>query len=180
MIRTKEILSTVRMLQEENLDVRTVTMGINIIDCAGPDMDAVCEAVYAKICRKAANLVRVCDEMTTRYGIPVVNKRLAISPASQLLGGHDANDALALAMALDRAAADVKVDLLGGFTALVHKGMTPAERTMIEALPIVLRDTKRVCASINIGTTKAGMNVDAILLVGKTILQIAHATADTQ
>jgi len=180
MIRTQEILNTVRMLQEENLDVRTVTMGISLNDCAGPDIDAVCKAVYTKICRKAANLVRVCDEMTTRYGIPVVNKRLAISPASLLLGGHDRAGALALAQALDRAAADVKVDLLGGFTALVHKGMTPAERLLIESLPLVLSSTKRVCASINIGTTKAGMNVDAILLVGKTILQIAEATADTQ
>lgn len=180
MIRTQEILSTVRMLQEENLDVRTVTMGISLTDCAGPDIDAVCKAVYSKICVKAANLVRICDEMTTRYGIPVVNKRLAISPASQLLGGHDLAGALALAQALDQAAADVRVDLLGGFTALVHKGMTPAERLLIESLPTVLKSTKRVCASINIGTTKAGMNVDAILLVGKTIRKIAEATADTQ
>lgn len=179
MQRTKEILSTVRMLQEENLDVRTVTMGISLTDCAGPDMDAVCKAVHAKICRKAANLVRVCDEMTTRYGIPVVNKRLAISPASQLLGGHNQAGALALAKALDQAAADVQVDLLGGFTALVHKGMTPGEKLLIESLPTVLSSTKRVCASINIGTTKAGMNVDAIRLVGKIILQIAEATADS-
>ena len=179
MIRTQEILSTVRMLQEENLDVRTVTMGISLTDCAGPDIKAVCEAVYAKICRKAANLVRVCDDLTTRYGIPVVNKRLAISPASLLLGGHDTAGALALAQALDKATGDVHVDLLGGFTALVHKGMTPAERLLIESLPLVLSSTKRVCSSINIGTTKAGMNVDAIQLVGKTILRIAEATADT-
>ena len=180
MIRTQEILSTVRMLQEENLDVRTVTMGISLTDCAGPDMAAVCEAVHRKICCKAANLVRVCDEMTTRYGIPVVNKRLAISPASQLLEGHDAVDALALAKALDQAAADVQVDLLGGFSALVHKGMTPGEKQLIASLPTTLSATKRVCASVNIGTTKAGMNVDAVRLVGKTILQIAEATADSQ
>jgi uncharacterized protein (UPF0210 family) len=180
MIRTQEILNTVRMLQEENLDVRTVTMGISLTDCAGPDINAVCKAVHDKICRKAANLVRVCDEMTTRYGIPVVNKRLAISPASQLLGGHDQAGAVALARALDQAAADVRVDLLGGFTALVHKGITPAEKLLIESLPAVLSSTKRVCASINIGTTKAGMNVDAIRLVGRTILRIAEATADSQ
>jgi len=168
------------MLQEENLDVRTVTMGISLTDCAGPDMAAVCEAVHRKICCKAANLVRVCDEMTTRYGIPVVNKRLAISPASQLLEGHDAVDALALAKALDQAAADVQVDLLGGFSALVHKGMTPGEKQLIASLPTTLSATKRVCASVNIGTTKAGMNVDAVRLVGKTILQIAEATADSQ
>ncbi len=178
MIRKQEILSTVRMLQEENLDVRTVTMGINISDCAGPDIKTVCKAVHDKICRKAANLVRVCDELSTRYGIPVVNKRLAVSPASMLLGGHTPEGALALAQALDYAAAAVRVDLIGGFTALVHKGIIPGERLLIESLPVVLASTKRVCASINIGTTKAGMNVDAIQLVGKTILQIAQATAD--
>jgi uncharacterized protein (UPF0210 family) len=180
MLRSREILDTVRMLQEENLDVRTVTMGINVSDCGSPDMKWVCTSVYDKICRKAANLVRVCDELSTRYGIMVVNKRLAISPAANLLGGHDVDDAMNLGMALDRAASDVGVDLLGGFTALVHKGMIPGERVLIDALPQVLKETKRVCASISVGSTKAGMNVDAIQLVGKTILRIADATADQQ
>ncbi len=178
MLRSREILDTIRMLQEENLDVRTVTMGINVSDCASPNMEQTCTAAYDKICRKASNLVRVCDELSTRYGIMVVNKRLAISPASNLLGGHNVDEAIALGMALDRAASDVGVDLLGGFTALVHKGMIPGERVLIDSLPQVLKHTKRVCSSINIGSTKAGMNVDAIQLVGKTILRIADATAD--
>jgi uncharacterized protein (UPF0210 family) len=180
MLRSREILDTVRMLQEENLDVRTVTMGINISDCARSSMDECRTAVYDKICRKAANLVRVCDDLSTRYGIQVVNKRLAVSPAGTLLGGHDVNGAIALGSALDRAAAEVGVDLIGGFTALVHKGIIPGERVLIEALPDVLSLTERVCSSISVGSTKAGMNVDAIQLVGRTILRIADATAGDQ
>ncbi len=180
MIKTQDILSTVRMLDEENLDVRTVTMGINLTDCAGPSSQAVCDSVYTKICRKAANLVRVCEELSTRYGVPVVNKRIAVSPASLLLGGQDRRGAVALAQALDRAAAEVRVDLLGGFTALVHKGMIPSERLLIESLPEALATTQRVCSSISVGSTKAGMNVDAIQLAAKTILDIAEATADRQ
>lgn len=180
MINTQDVLSTVRMLEEENLDVRTVTMGINLTDCAGPSIDAVCKNVYDKICRKAANLVPTCDELTARYGVQVVNKRLAISPASLLLGRHDHKAAIALAKSLDQAAAEVNVDLIGGFTALVHKGMIPSEQTLIESLPEVLTATQRVCSSISVGSTKAGMNVDAIQLASKTILQIAQASEDTQ
>ena len=178
MINTQDVLSTVRMLEEENLDVRTVTMGINLTDCAGPAIQTVCDNVYEKICRKAANLVRVCDELTARYGVPVVNKRLAISPASLLLGGHDRKGAVALAKTLDRAAAEVHVDLIGGFTALVHKGIIPSEQLLIESLPEALSTTQRVCSSISVGSTKAGMNVDAIQLAAKTILRIAEESAD--
>jgi uncharacterized protein len=180
MINTQEVLSTVRMLEEENLDVRTVTMGINLTDCAGPTIQGVCDNVYEKICRKAANLVRICDELSARYGVPVVNKRLAISPASLLLGRHDHKGAVALAKALDRAAGEVRVDLIGGFTALVHKGMIPSEKLLIEALPEALSSTQRVCSSVSVGSTKAGMNVDAIQLVSKMILRIAEESADNQ
>jgi uncharacterized protein (UPF0210 family) len=168
------------MLQEENLDLRTVTMGINLLDCADREMGRVTKLVRAKIKRKAGNLVRICEQLTTKYGVPIVNKRLAISPASWLLEGHTFEGALALAEALDQAAAEVQVDLIGGFTALVHKGVTPGERLLIESLPQVLSRTKRLCASVNVGTTKAGMNVDAIQLVGETILKIAEATRDQQ
>ncbi len=180
MMNAQDILNTVRMLDEENLDVRTVTMGINLTDCAQGGSKQTCEAVYEKICRKAEHLVPMCDEMAARYGVPVVNKRIAISPASQLLGGQGRDGALALAKALDRAAATVNVDLLGGFTALAHKGLIPSEQTLIAALPEALATTQRVCASISVGSTKAGMNVDAIRLASQTILDIAHATADTQ
>ena len=178
MHRTSEILATVRMLQEENLDVRTVTMGININDCASPDGDTLCRNVTAKIRRKASGLVRNCEALSTRYGLPVVNKRLAVSPAAMLLEGHRPDDALRLARALDDATAAVGVDLIGGFTALVQKGMTPGERVLIESLPAVLSSTERVCASVNAGSTRAGMNVDALQLVARTILRIAAESAD--
>ncbi|OGV67383.1 MAG: hypothetical protein A2498_14020 [Lentisphaerae bacterium RIFOXYC12_FULL_60_16] len=173
-----DILHTVRMLQEENLDVRTVTLGINLLECADRDPKRMTAAVRGKIQSRAANLVRICDELSARYGLPIVNKRLAISPASQLLEGHNPATARALGHALDESAAAVKVDLIGGFTALVQKGMTPGEQLLIESLPEVLRDTRRVCSSINVATTKAGINVDAVLLTGRIIRQIAEATAD--
>ncbi len=176
MLKTSEILATVRMLQEENLDVRTVTLGINLNDCAGRDMAEVARAAGQKIRLKAGRLVGVCDEMSARYGLAVVNKRIAVSPASLLLEGYGADDAVDLASAFDEAAASTRVDLIGGFTALVQKGMTPGERALIEALPAVLSRTKRVCASVNVASSKAGINVDAIRLVGRTILAVARAT----
>jgi uncharacterized protein (UPF0210 family) len=179
MLRAHDVLATVRMLQEENLDVRTVTMGINLCDCAGASMDTVAAAVAGKIRDRAGELVSVCDALTTEYGIPIVNKRLAVSPASMLLEGHhDVTAAVALARAMDEAAAAVRVDLIGGFTALVQKGITPGEGLTIDALPRVLSATRRVCASVNVATTKAGINVDAVNRVARTILAIAHATAD--
>jgi len=176
MLKKSDILSTVRMLQEENLDVRTVTLGINLNACAGRDMKQVAAAVKARIRIKAGSLVRICDELTAQYGLSIVNKRLAVSPASILLEGHTPAAAVVLARALDEAAAEVRVDLIGGFTALAQKGMTPGERVLIESLPAVLSKTKRVCSSINVATTKAGMNVDAIRLVSQIILRIAKAT----
>ncbi|MBI2438895.1 MAG: PFL family protein [Lentisphaerae bacterium] len=176
MHRSDDILDTVRMLQQENLDLRTVTLGINLLDCAGRSMPAVTEAVRSTIATRAGNLIRICDQLATKYGLPIINKRIAVSPASQLLEGHPPEAALALAQALDHSAKEVGVDLIGGFTALVHKGMTPGERLLIESLPQALSRTKRLCASVNIGTTRAGMNVDAILLVSETILKIAEAT----
>lgn len=178
MLRTSDILSTVRMLQEEHLDVRTVTMGINILECASASMSETARAVKTRIGLKAGNLVRICDLLATRYGLPVVNKRLAVSPASLLLEGRSAADALQLARALDEAAAEVGVDLIGGYSAFVQKGMTPGERLLIESLPDVLSRTDRLCASVNAATWRAGMNVDALLLLGRQILNIAAATRD--
>jgi len=178
MLRSREILATLRMLQEENLDVRTVTMGINLNDCIARPTTRMVEAVRAKIRLKAGNLVRLCDQISTKYGIAVVNKRLAVSPVSILLEGRAPEDALALAQALDDAAADVDVNLIGGFTALVQKGMTPGERLLIESLPAVLSRTERVCASVNVASTQAGINADAVRLLGQTILRVANATRE--
>lgn len=173
-----DILATVRMLREENLDVRTVTMGININSCIRRDISDTARTVFDKIISRAGSLVRMCDELSARYGISIVNKRLAVSPASVLLENSDPAGALILAKAMDRAAEEVAVDLIGGFTALVQKGMTPGERTLIDSLPRVLAETRRVCASVNVGSTKAGMNVDAIRMLGHTVRRIADATAD--
>jgi uncharacterized protein (UPF0210 family) len=166
------------MLQEEHLDVRAVTMGIHLGDCARTGMADTAEAVYRKITSKAANLVRICDQISTRYGLQIVNKRLAVSPASMLLEGRSRKDALLLAQAMDRAAEAVKVDLIGGFTALVQKGLTSGKEVVLESLPEVLSHTSRVCASVNVGSTKAGMNVDAIRLIGRQVLRVAEATRD--
>ncbi len=178
MIGKSEVMTTLRMMQEENLDVRTVTMGINLNDCRRDDIAETARAIKEKIAQRCGRLVAVCDDLNVEYGLQIVNKRLAVSPVSILLEGRQKEDALEIAKALDSAAESVGIDLIGGFSALVHKGMTPAERMLIESLPEVLSSTQRVCASVNVGTTKAGMNVDAINLVSKAILDIAEATSD--
>ncbi len=176
MRRIDDILNTVRMLEEGNLDVRTVTMGINIDDCFHPDTAKAAVSVYKKIHSLAKDLVSLCDRLTTKYGLPIVNKRLAVSPAARLLEGHTKEDALHIARALDRAAADVNVDLIGGYTALVQNGNTPGESLLIDSLPQVLSQTQRLCSSVNVGSTKTGINVDAIRHVSEQILNIAKAT----
>lgn len=177
MLRTDEILSTLQMLHSEHLDVRTVTLALNVDDCAAPSMDALCRKLHNKIVTRARRLVEICDRVGGKYGIPVVNKRLAISPASHLLAGHGHGAAVALAKTLDAATAECGINLVGGFTALVHKGITPADATVIEALPEVLATTQRVCASVNVATRKAGINMDAVHEIGHVILRIAAATA---
>ncbi len=179
MIRSNDILATLRMVQQENLDVRTVTLGINL-QAAAASPGSLADAVYDRICAKAGNLVRICNSISTRYGVPIVNKRLAVSPVGTLIEGQPAGTAVAVAKAMDRAAGEVGVDLIGGFTALVHKGMTPGERALITSLPEALSTTTRVCSSVNVGTTKAGMNVDAINLVAATLLRIAASTEEQQ
>jgi hypothetical protein len=165
------------MVQEENLDVRTVTLGINVNDCRRESASDTAAAVREKIRRKAGGLVRVCDRIASRYGVVVVNKRLALSPASLLLEGlNSTEEAVAIAAAMDAGAADVQVDLVGGYTALVHKGVTPGERLLIESLPAVLSRTHRVCASVNVASTRAGINADAVWLMSVTLLAVAEAT----
>jgi hypothetical protein len=177
MLDTQDVASTLRMIGEEHLDVRAVTLGINLNRCASSNARHMTQAVYDRICQKAARQVAVCDEVSARYGVPIVNKRLAVSPASILLEGHTIDTAVALADAMDRAAAAVGIDLIGGFTALVQKGVTPGERTLIDSLPNALAVTKRVCSSVNVGTTRAGLNVDAVRLVAARLLETAQATS---
>ncbi len=177
MIRSEEILNTIRMVRQENLDVRTVTLGVNLLDCASPDITQVCQKIRQKLRKCAARLVPVCDDISAKYGIPIINKRLAVSPISAVGAAHGEAGFQQIARALDEACTETRIDLVGGFTALVQKGFTPGERALLQSLPRVLADTGHVCASVNVASTKAGINMDAVLLMGELLRQIAHATA---
>jgi len=178
MLRTEDIIATLRMFQQERLDVRTVTLGINLMDCSTPDIEMLCRKIVHKITSKAAELVRVCDQTSSKYGIPVVNKRIAVSPVSEVAAGGGQEAFVRVAKALDRAAAEVDVDLVGGFSATVQKGMTPSDEALIHSLPTALSETERVCSSLNVASTKAGVNMDAINLIAAKIIELAQRTAD--
>ena len=173
MLRTDEILSTIQMLHAEHLDVRSVTLGLNLDDCSAPSLDHLCRKVRQKIVSRASRLVEVCDRVGAKYGIPVINKRVAISPAATLLAGHGHGSAVQLAKTLDAVADECRVDFVGGFTALVHKGISPGDWVVMESLPEVLSQTKRVCASLNVASRRAGINMDAIQRMGHILLKIA-------
>ena len=177
MLRTDEVLSTIRMLHAEHLDVRAVTLALNLNDCAGSNPDQLVKKVHNKILRYAGRLVEICDTVGAKYGIPVTNKRIAISPASNLLAGHGVPCALELAKCLDLAAKECRVDLVGGFTALVQKGISAGDRVLLDALPDVLSQTERVCASVNAASRKAGINMDALRALGEIIPAVAQADA---
>jgi len=174
MLQTDEILKTVHMLQSQHLDVRTVTLGIDLNDCAGPDIDVVCGRIERKIESRAARLVETCDRIGGKYTIPVVNKRLAVSPMSILLEGHTGDAPLRVARTLDTAAESANIDLVGGFSALVERGTTDGQRLLIDALPEVLNRTNRVCSSIQVASTRAGINMEAVAWVGRVISAIVH------
>ncbi|MEN6405133.1 MAG: PFL family protein [Thermoguttaceae bacterium] len=180
MLRTDEILSTIHMLHAEHLDVRSVTLALSLEDCAGSNIDHFCRKVRHKIVSRASRLVEVCDQVGAKYGIPVINKRLAISPAASLLASHGVAGAVRFAQALDAAVDECGVDFLGGFTALVQKGITAGDDVVIRSLPEVLAATRRVCASINVATRRAGINMDAVGEMGRVLLRIAEATADSR
>lgn len=165
------------MLHSEHLDLRTVTLALNVDDCAAPAMDHMCRKLREKIVSRASRLVDVCNRIGGKYGIPVTNKRLAISPAAHLLAGHGQAAAVQLARTMDESAAACGVDLVGGFTALVHKGISPGDAVVMQSLPEVLSQTRRVCASINVASRRAGINMDAIHEIGHILLKIAQATA---
>jgi uncharacterized protein (UPF0210 family) len=180
MLRTDEILSTIHMLHAEHLDVRSVTLALSLEDCASSSAEHLCRKVRQKIASRASRLVDTCDRVGAKYGIPVINKRLAISPAASLLAGHGVRAAVQLATTLDEAAKECGVDFVGGFTALVQKGSTAGDDVVIRSLPEVLSQTQRVCASVNVASRKAGINMDAVGEMGRVLLQIAEATADAR
>ncbi|MBR2762465.1 MAG: PFL family protein [Solobacterium sp.] len=176
-MRSDYILETVRMIDEECLDIRTITMGISLLDCADADIDRSCEKIYKKITEKAKNLVKTAHDISREYGIPIINQRISVTPIS-LLVSVSGGDPVKYAKTLDQAAKDVGVNFIGGFSALVQKGMTPGDRALIESIPEALACTDIVCSSVNVGSTKAGINMDAVALMGKIVKQCSELTKD--
>ncbi len=174
----EEIMETIRMIQSENLDIRTITMGISLRDCAHSDMKRVAGNIYDKITRRAEKLVQVGEDISREYGIPIVNKRIAVTPISLVGESCAGGDYLQLAQALDRAAGQVGVNFIGGFSALVHKGLTRGDENLLRSIPESLALTQRVCSSVNIATTKAGINMDAVYRMGRIIKETAERTRD--
>lgn len=177
MLNMSDIMETISMIQNENLDIRTITMGISLLDCADADIDRSCEKIFRKICTKAARLVETGEAIERKYGIPIVNKRISVTPVSMLLAVSGGNP-LKYALTLDRAAKHVGVNFIGGYSALVQKGFASGDRELIESIPEALAQTDLVCSSVNIGSTKAGINVDAAALMGRVIIRSAELTKD--
>ncbi len=178
MLDTRDILETIQMIRQENLDIRTITMGISLWDCVSDDADRLCQKIYDKITRSAEHLVETGCAIEKKYGVPIVNKRVSVTPVSLIAGGVSADGCLKVAHTLQRAADTVGVNFIGGFSALVHKGMTQSDRNLISVIPEALAETELVCSSVNVATTKAGINMDAIRLMGSTIKRCAALTAD--
>mgnify|MGYP001580159458 FL=1 len=177
MLTEREILSTLEMLENEHLDLRTVTLGINLLDCASHDLKRFQDNVLSKINDLAGGLVRTCDRVGNKYGIPVVNKRISVSPIAVAAAPFSSSQMIDIAHTLNRAAQDVNVDFIGGFSALVEKGIAKGDRALIDAIPEALAGTDRVCASINVASTRAGINMDAVYLMGQKIKRAASLTA---
>src|SRR5262249_49055988 len=176
--RTEDVLATLGMIRQHKLDVRTVTLGIDLQPCATPDLASLCKRIRERLLTCAGRLRDVCREVEARYGIPIVNRRIALSPVSSVAAGQPADAYLAIARTLDAVAEEVGVDLIGGFSALVQKGWTEGDRRLINSLPEVLSTTGRVCASVNVGTTAAGINMDAILALVGVLKDTAERTRD--
>ena len=178
MLNTGDILETIQMIEREHLDIRTITMGISLFDCAADTMEGLTTRIYDKITRTAEHLVRTGEDIEKEYGIPIINKRISVTPIALVAASCRADDYTPVARALDRAASEVGVNYIGGFTALVHKGFTKADRILLDSIPSALSQTERVCSSVNVATTKTGINMDAIAQLGKIIKQCAYLTRD--
>jgi len=174
----QEIVETIRMVQMENLDIRTITLGISLRGCAHPHFETMASNVYDTVCRRAEKLIAAGDAIQREYGIPIINKRISVTPIALVAESSAPDGYIAVAHALDRAAAEVGVNFIGGFSALVHKGMTGGDRALIAAIPEALTSTERVCASVNIGTTRAGINMDAVADMGHIVKETAARSAD--
>jgi len=178
MINTYDILETINMIEEEHLDIRTITMGISLRDCASDSVDAMCRKIYDKVTKCAERLVSVGEDIEHDFGIPIINKRISVTPIAVIADSLDTPDCVPVAAALDKAAAAVGVNFIGGFSALVHKGFTKGDRNLIRCIPEALSATERVCSSVNVATTKAGINMDAVAQMGEIICKTAALTKD--
>lgn len=177
-INKDKIIETIEMIEKEKLDVRTITMGISLLDCVDSDGEKCREKIYEKITTKAANLVKVGEDIEKEFGIPIINKRISVTPIALIAGATNDTDYVEFAKTLDRAAKTVGVNFIGGFSALVHKGYTKGDRILIQSIPEALNVTERVCSSINIGSSKVGINMDAVREMGHVIKKTAELTAD--
>jgi len=177
MINTNDILETITMIQEESLDVRTITMGISLLDCATDSSARTCTKIYDKICRRAQNLVSVGQSIDREYGIPIINKRISVTPVAMILASCG-GDPVDIALALQKAADTTGVNFIGGYSALVQKGFAAGDRELIESIPDALAATSNLCASVNVGSTKAGINMDAVAMMGHTVKRAALLTKD--
>lgn len=166
MLNTNDILETIQMIQEENLDIRTITMGISLLDCIDSNIDRACEKIYQKIMKKAGNLVKTGEEIEKKYGIPIINKRISVTPIAIVAAACPGEDPVKFALTLERAANDCGVNFIGGYSALVQKGFSAGDKELIESIPHALSVTDHVCSSVNIGSTKTGINLDACKLMG--------------
>ena len=177
-MNTNNILETIKMIEEEKLDIRTITMGISLLDCIDTDGDKAREKIYNKIMRCAKDLVKVGNEIEAEFGIPIVNKRISVTPISLIAGATDEENYVKFAEVLDKAANDLGVNFIGGFSALVHKGYSKGDRILINSIPQALKSTSKVCASVNIGSTRSGINMDAVKEMGEIIKKCADLTAN--
>ena len=178
MINSREIMETIKMIDDEHLDIRTITMGISLLDCIDSSAEKACEKIYEKITRLAKDLVKTGEDISRQYGIPIINKRISVTPISIVAGASDAENYVMFAETLDRAAKATGVNFIGGFSALVQKGFTKGDRILIESIPEALAKTERVCSSVGVASTKAGINMDAVKLMGRIIKKTAEITAD--
>lgn len=179
MFNYKDVLETIEMVEREHLDIRTVTMGVSLLPCVRATGEATAQAVYDTVCKKAENIVKVTEELTKEYGIPIVNKRVSVTPVSLICAAFPEKAPL-VGRALDKAARTLGIDFLGGYSALVHKGMADYERVFLNGIPEVLSTTDKLCASVNVGSSKSGINMDAVRLMGQVVKNTAAATADSE
>ena len=178
MLNQKEILSTIAMIDQQHLDIRTITMGISLMGCADENLDRMCTKVYDHVTSTAENLVQTAEDLEREYGIPIVNKRVSVTPVAKIAACCKDEDLTPIAHALDRAAETLGIDYLGGFSALVQKGIGDADRRVIQSIPQALATTSRVCSSVNVASLRAGINMDAVLMAAQTIIDAAKLTAD--